>query len=157
MVPKPPTANIRRQLQALEHRAQQEFQAEGWIGKIHFERSADLRYRGQGFELNVRFSPDLVADFHRAHQTRYGYSHPEREVELVTLRLRATTKAPRTKLGKFTKSESLPIKSEKRPVWFGRKAVDTAIYDRRNLRHGGKHHGPAIVTEYSATTVVRRG
>ena len=157
MVPKPPTANIRRQLQALEHRAQQEFQAEGWIGKIHFERSADLRYRGQGFELNVRFSPDLVADFHRAHQTRYGYSHPEREVELVTLRLRATTKAPRTKLGKFTKSESLPIKSEKRPVWFGRKAVDTAIYDRRNLRYGGKHHGPAIVTEYSATTVVPPG
>ncbi len=58
-------------------------------GNREVERSADLRYRGQGFELNVPFGKSLLADFHRQHEFRYGYQHPERAVELVTLRLRA--------------------------------------------------------------------
>jgi N-methylhydantoinase A len=154
---KSPTASIRRQLEALEQRARQEFRAEGWDGKIHFERSADLRYRGQGFELNLRFSPTLGADFHRAHQARYGYSHPEREVELVTLRLRARIKAGRTPPAAFTKSESAAPKSEKRQVWFAGKAVPAAFYDRESIVPGRKHHGPAVITEYGATSIVPPG
>ncbi len=152
-----PAANIRRQLEALERRAVQEFRGEGWTGKLHFERSADLRYQGQGFELNLRFSPALVAEFHRAHHTRYGYSHPEREIELVTLRLRARIKVSRPPKATLTKLLNMVVKPQKRAVWFAGKAVDTAIYDRQDLRQGRKYQGPAIVTEYSATTVVPAG
>lgn len=152
----PPAESIRQQLGALEHRAQQEFRAEGWTGKIHFQRSADLRYRGQGFELNVDFSPALVAEFHRAHQVRYGYSHPEREVELVTLRLRAKIKARHTP-GTLPESDSATVKVEKRTVWFAGKAVPAAIYERTDLGRGKTRQGPAIIAEYSATTVVPAG
>jgi len=154
MSSKSPTASIRRQLQTLEQRARQEFRAERWDGKIHFEHSADLRYRGQGFELNLRFSSALVAEFHRAHQARYGYSHPEREVELVTLRLRARIKAPHTPVATATTSASALVKPENRQVWFAGKRVFAAIYDRQNLRRGTSHRGPAGVTELSATTLV---
>ena len=54
---KAPIATHTQQLDVLEHRTRREFRDEGWSGKLHFERSVDLRYRGQGFELNVRFSP----------------------------------------------------------------------------------------------------
>ena len=47
---------------------------------------ADLRYRGQSFELTVPLGPDLAGAFHRAHEERYGYADPEREVELVAVR-----------------------------------------------------------------------
>ena len=47
---------------------------------------ADLRYRGQSFELTVPLQPDLRAAFHRAHEERYGYSDPSREIELVAVR-----------------------------------------------------------------------
>ena len=47
---------------------------------------ADLRYRGQSFELTVPIEPELVAAFHRAHEERYGYADPSREVELVAVR-----------------------------------------------------------------------
>jgi N-methylhydantoinase A len=150
---KAPIASIRRQLEALERRAAQEFRAEGWTGKIHFERSADLRYLGQGFELNLRFSPALLKQFHTAHQARYGYSHPERAVELVTLRLRARIKASPTPVGTFA-SNAREAKSEKRAVWFAGRAINTSIFDRQDLRQGRKYRGPAIVTEYSATSVI---
>jgi N-methylhydantoinase A len=50
------------------------------------EGEADLRYRGQSFELTVPLGPDLAGTFHRAHEERYGYADPAREIELVAVR-----------------------------------------------------------------------
>jgi N-methylhydantoinase A len=47
---------------------------------------ADLRYRGQSFELTVPLVADLAGAFHAAHEDRYGYSDPERGIELVAVR-----------------------------------------------------------------------
>lgn len=55
---------------------------------------AELRYRGQAFELSVPLSDHLEEDFHAAHEAAYGYRDPEAEVELVTLRATATTPGP---------------------------------------------------------------
>jgi N-methylhydantoinase A len=55
---------------------------------------ADLRYRGQSFELTVPLVPDLAGAFHRAHEERYGYAEPEREVELVAVRTADVTPGP---------------------------------------------------------------
>jgi N-methylhydantoinase A len=55
-------------------------------GELPLEGEADLRYRGQSFELTVPLEPDLVAAFHRAHEARYGYADPGREIELVAVR-----------------------------------------------------------------------
>src|SRR3954468_8796813 len=55
-------------------------------GELPAEGEADLRYRGQSFELTVPLEPDLAAAFHRAHDARYGYADPAREIELVAVR-----------------------------------------------------------------------
>jgi len=55
-------------------------------GELPREGEADLRYRGQSFELTVPLGGDLAADFHRTHEERYGYADPEREIELVAVR-----------------------------------------------------------------------
>jgi N-methylhydantoinase A len=47
---------------------------------------ADLRYRGQSFELTVPLQPGLAGAFHRAHEARYGYADETREIELVAVR-----------------------------------------------------------------------
>ena len=157
MGPKLSTAPIRKQFAVLEQRAKREFRDEGWGGKLHFERSADLRYRGQGFELNVAFSPDFVNEFHRQHHFRYGYSHPDREVELVTLRLRARIKARRESARLVSKANEAARKMKKRPVWFSGRSVATALYERISLRSGQRLRGPAVIAEYSATTFVPPG
>jgi N-methylhydantoinase A len=123
------------------------------------ERAATLRYRGQSFELTVPLKradgsvpEDLVAAFHDAHRARYGYAL-DRDVELATLRLRA--------VGKTT---AVPPPSEPRdagPVEIGRAALrlDRALHDaplllRRRLAPGVTLQGPAIIAEYSSTTLL---
>jgi N-methylhydantoinase A len=59
---------------------------------------ADLRYRGQSFELTVRLQPDLAAAFHRAHEERYGYADPSREIELVAVRTAEVVPGPEISL-----------------------------------------------------------
>jgi N-methylhydantoinase A len=58
------------------------------------EGEADLRYRGQSFELTVPLGPQLAAAFHRAHEERYGYADESREVELVAVRTAEITPGP---------------------------------------------------------------
>jgi N-methylhydantoinase A len=55
-------------------------------GELPPEGDADLRYRGQSFELTVPLQADLADAFHRAHEARYGYADRERPIELVAVR-----------------------------------------------------------------------
>ena len=145
-----PRKKLEAEFRELETRARDQFTQEHWAGKPHLQRSVDVRYRGQGFELNVAYSPKFIAGFHIEHQRRYGYSHPGRELELVTLRLRATIPAPRVQLK--TAEQEATTKPQSDSVFFHGKSQHTTIADRDSLRSAVP--GPAIITEYSATTVV---
>jgi N-methylhydantoinase A len=67
-------------------------------GELPGQGEADLRYRGQSFELTVPLEPDLAEAFHRAHAARYGYADPEREIELVAVRTAEVRPGPRLDL-----------------------------------------------------------
>jgi N-methylhydantoinase A len=67
-------------------------------GELPAEGEADLRYRGQSFELTVPLGPDLAAAFHRAHEARYGYADPERQIELVAVRTADVRPGPELRL-----------------------------------------------------------
>jgi N-methylhydantoinase A len=150
-----PAIRLQQEFARLKRQAEKQFRAEGWKGSIQFQNSLDVRYRGQGFELNIPYSPRLLSDFHYEHARRYGYGHPEREVELVTLRLRATLPSPRTPVTPTSyPSTRTAAKTEQASVLFDGKRVSASIYDRSWLKVGKTYVGPAVVTEYSATSVV---
>jgi N-methylhydantoinase A/oxoprolinase/acetone carboxylase beta subunit len=67
-------------------------------GELPAEGEADLRYEGQSFELTVPLQEELGAAFHRAHEIRYGYAEPEREIELVAVRTAEVRPGPRFEL-----------------------------------------------------------
>jgi N-methylhydantoinase A len=157
-----PAQQLNREFSTLEKNAAKDFQDEAWPGRPLFNRSVDMRYRGQGYELNIPLTKNLLRDFQQEHLRRYGYTYPNREVELVTLRLRATLRSTtshvgadafvrpsRAKLGKLSPPRS--------PVLFDSKKLPTKIYARDDLQPGKKYSGPAIITEYSATTVIPPG
>lgn len=154
--------SLQREFQKLESAARGQFQEEGWRGALRFERSVDLRYRGQGYELNIPLDEDLAKLFHAEHQQRYGYHHAGREIELVTLRLRARMAAPKLDLVRDQRSKSAghshrPEAVERDRVIFQGRLVATPVYEREGLREGRKLTGPAVITEYSATTVIPPG
>src|ERR1039458_2085220 len=98
---KVPTEQLNREFAALGKNAAKDFREEHWQGSPRYQRSVDLRYRGQGYELNIPLTKNLLRDFEEEHHRRYGYSHPNREVELVTLRLRAVLKSSTTRVEKM--------------------------------------------------------
>ena len=67
-------------------------------GELPQEGEADLRYRGQSFELTVSLQPGLAEAFHDAHEARYGYADRERPVELVAVRTAEVRPAPPLRL-----------------------------------------------------------
>jgi N-methylhydantoinase A len=155
-----PLTKLNQAFSALEQAAAQDFAGEGWDGTPRFNRTVDLRYRGQGYELNLPLTRDLMREFEAEHRRRYGYTHAKREIEMVTLRLRAVLKSSRShaaaaavrgKVGRRSRSAI-----EARVVFDGGR-VKTKIYAREELGARKTFRGPAIVTEYSATTVVPPG
>ncbi|MFB3815141.1 MAG: hydantoinase/oxoprolinase family protein [Terriglobales bacterium] len=144
----------------LQRSAMCDFRAENWRGNVQFERSADLRYQGQGYELNIQLeegeASNLLRRFADEHRRRYGYLHAQREVEIVTLRLRARMAAPNLPLraGHKPGQAKRPVHA---PVLFDGTARRTAIVSRDELLPTRTYSGPAIITEYSATTVVPPG
>jgi N-methylhydantoinase A len=159
---KVPTAQLNREFAALQKTAARDFRHEAWQGSPHYHRSVDLRYRGQGYELNIPLTKNLLKEFEQEHYRRYGYIHPGREVELVTLRLRAIVRTTKTHVGPdaFVRSSRAKLggpSSAQSPVLFDGKKLPTQIYSRDDLRPGKRYSGPAIITEYSATTVIPPG
>jgi N-methylhydantoinase A len=151
-----PLTQLKAEFNKLRRNAHQDFLTEDWKGAIRYRFSVDVRYRGQGYELNIPYTDRLIAAFRREHDRRYGYSYPVREIELVTLRLRAIMKSPQSGLGRAgaARGERGKLDPERTPVFFESKKIACATYDRESLQPGKKYSGAAIVTEYSATTIV---
>ena len=157
-----PNAPLEGEFAALEKAAAQDFAGEAWQGSVRYARSVDVRYRGQGYELNIPLSKSLLRDFELEHHRRYGYTYANREAELVTLRLRATLKSTKGRvgvaaLGRPGRAKLGRPSPTQTPVLFDGKKVRTAIHSREELQRGKTYTGPAVITEYSATTVIPPG
>ncbi|MGN6593052.1 MAG: hydantoinase/oxoprolinase family protein [Terriglobales bacterium] len=137
------------QLEALGRR---EMAAEGL--RARSRRSMDIRYSGQGFELEVEAGAGFAERFHQLHQQRYGYADRTRPLEVVNVRVRMT--APASQLS-FTRQRSRSgdarqALKDRRSVWQDGKRKKARVYDRGLLRAGDRFAGPAVINEYSATT-----
>jgi N-methylhydantoinase A len=153
-----PARALGKHFAELRRAACRDFRNEGWRGVLEHQFSIDLRYRGQGFELNVPFSGKILDDFQHEHRRRYGHAYPSREIELVTLRLRTTLCSRPLHLAATERQrERLTAPLETARVFFSGKGMASAVWSRERLPTGKRYPGPAVVTEYSATTIVPPG
>jgi N-methylhydantoinase A len=122
-------------------------------------RSLDLRYAGQGYELNVAAGPGFLERFQAAHKKRYGHAYENHPVEIVNVRVRVAVPSEDKPLVHAAMGDGDPRQAllESRSAIFDTSRWTTAIYDRDRLEAGDRWDGPAIVVEYSATTVIQPG
>src|SRR5260370_16389972 len=149
------TPDLRRlvkRAQPMVARARAELVKEGASpSTIRHELWADMRYRGQSYEIEVRLGPRFVADFHAAHHRTFGHSAPDAAVEVVNLRLRAEASGPMAvpkrlrrvsrKLSPASRATVL-VADPRRPGPANARAPSGA---RTRLA------GPMVITELSAT------
>lgn len=136
--------------------------------RITVTASADCRYLGQGYELNVAlpgWDPQQLKAipemFHAAHAERYGHANRAEAVELVTVRIaavgaydRAVEAAPPS-AGHGDATAAVVTRRDVRIPGFERTTVP--IYERTALRYGDRFDGPAVVRQMDSTTVLLAG
>ena len=133
-----------------------------------FRRSADLRYAGQAYEVNVEVPDGALDDaaveamrrrFHAMHKQLFAHNHPDKVVEFVSGRLTAIglTSAPSILPRALTGGDVRPV--ERHRVYYEETGayVDTPVYERATLVPGCRIDGPAIVEQSDTTTIIHPG
>lgn len=121
----------------------------------YFLRYADVRYKGQGWELTVPLGADVSYEavkraFEEKHTATYGFKL-DRDVEVVTIRVFAVVKRAKPRLPE-PPTEGNPSVAEKEVYFDG--WVKAAVYNRAELPLGYKIKGPALIVEDYSTTVI---
>jgi N-methylhydantoinase A len=139
------------------------------VTNLEIERSLDMRYAGQGYEINVPCPRHLTEEgrrhmseaFHEAHERLYAYSLKDQPIELVTYRVSGTIPTMKPQLRRYEKRGENPEKALKdsRPMYFEKHKdfVKTDVYDSSQLQSGNKIRGPAVVEYRDSTLVVQPG
>ena len=161
--------DLNDQFLALEKQAKQQMLDEKIPeSKIAFHRSADMRYFGQGYEVDVPVSggqlskghvEEIKQSFHQIHAQLYGYNQPQAEMEIVYLRLASIGLVPKPNFRKqdITKEDSSHAIKGDRRVYMEGQYIKTALFDRSRLRSGNRIQGPAIVEQFDSTTLIKPG
>lgn len=141
----------------LTHQARSELERDGFsCARAAVVRTLDVRYRGQSYELQIPYTQRFLPAFHREHEKVYGHAQPGRAVEIVNLRVRIEIASPKPR---FKRAPLKPQSAARARVgaartWFEQSPQMAQIVDRNRLAPGMRISGPAIITEYSSTTVV---
>ena len=150
--------DLGRRFESIEQKARAGLHREHFkVNRVQSERRLAVRYIGQAYELSIPFTPNFPKHFHSEHERVYGNAQPLQPLEIVNLQVRlklSTSKPtdPEKRTGKLLDLRRGIVK--RKLVWFGRRFVPTTLYDRDQLGPGMKLTGPAIIVEYTSTTIV---
>jgi N-methylhydantoinase A len=153
---------------ALQQQGLTDLQREGFsIKKQRILRSADLRFEGQSYEIEISVPSHMITAsdleaieqaFLNEHARRYGFSPSQEVIELVNIRVSAlgsTPKIPICTQSKHTRDPTSALKAH-RNVFFPKNAeyYSTPIFDRYRLHYGNIVRGPAIIEQQDSTIVI---
>jgi N-methylhydantoinase A len=160
------------------HLAELEAQADAWLREERIPtaeralvRSADVRYKGQSFEVAVRLPDGGMAGlrelpelFHARHRAVYGYADESGALEIINLRVQAVggvRKPERLAPREASPGEGHQLSdispTRHRPAVLDGVTMQAAVYRRAELPMGMSLEGPTIVTQYDTTTFVPPG
>ncbi len=139
---------------------------QGFDGTPAFALSAEMRYQGQSFEVDVPLDPasieagDLAAlreAFHARHETLYGHADPGAAVQIVALQLVIAGHTPKPELPELPPATEAAIPRGMVEVFLDGIPRRVPLHAREALRAGHAFAGPAIVAQPDCTTVVPPG
>ncbi len=152
----------------MEKEAVQILKKESGEETIRFDRSLDMRFVGQGSEVNIPAPP---GDFrgHNREQIRqlfddvyeklYGRTYPDSEVEFINFKIRASLPERLLQLPRLEKKKDQTIDAAikgTRPAYsnMAKDFIPYTVYDRYKLFPGAGFNGPAIIEERESTLIV---
>jgi N-methylhydantoinase A len=151
-----------QQMLQIEKQIREELIQEGYVGKVEIQRLLSLRYAEQNYEQDIPIGlgeltehhmAEVYSRFHQCHKAYYGYSMPEKPLEIVHFKVIA--------IGILDKPFFPPIPKKPEPgcvhreVFFpGKSWSPCSILRRETLGQGFVADGPVIIEETASTTLV---
>jgi N-methylhydantoinase A len=139
---------------------------QGFAGTATRQFLADMRYRGQSFEIEVPLEEtwieagDMAAvasAFHRQHVVVYDFADEDANVQIVNLRLVIVGATPQPVFPTTQRAEGAPAKLRDVQVWHDGAFQTMALYLRDDLLHGHHLSGPAIIAQEGTTICIPAG
>ena len=131
-----------------------------------FSLSAEMRYKGQSFEIETPLQHEDLAQgnlaqlreaFHAQHTHLYAYSDRDAQIQVVSLRLVVSMPTPKPQLEPLPCSDAPPVPSEHIDVWMSGRYLTVPLYQREQLAGGQQFSGPAVITQSDTTVAVLPG
>ena len=159
-------SEVREIFAELESRAVERLRS--WFdGPIAAERSAEMRYGEQIFEIDVALdgidldSPSLIAEiedrFHRRHEELYTYASRDQEVVFVNARVAAIGAVSASEAGEQGAPSTAPCRPRSRRKAFFGDWLDVPVYALDDLKPGQSLQGPGIIEAETTTVVINAG
>jgi len=157
---------LRAVYDGMEAEGRERLAAASFEGEVRVERSADMRYGEQIFEVSVGLDhvdwqapdllPQLAAAFHRRHEELYTYSLPDQEAVLVNARVAVigVLPAPPAEPGLAALPPATP--RARRRIHLG-DWREVPVFDFAALAPAQAIDGPAIVESATTTVLLRSG
>ena len=137
---------------------------------IRIARRLDMRYQGQGFEIEVLLPHTTDAEtllgkipklFTRSYEKTFSISSIKEPIEIVNWKIETTGPPPEVG-GEYIPNEVISLKTPikgKRPVYFSepKSYIQCPVYDRYALQPGTTLEGPAVVEERESTCIIGIG
>ncbi|GGJ14520.1 hydantoinase/oxoprolinase family protein [Neoroseomonas lacus] len=135
-------------------------------GEARLMPSADLRYRGQSFEIEVPIDPAWLANgdfsaiteaFHTEHERIYGHADRDAPVQAISLRVVIAGAVPAPRFPEQTRETGEPLPIGEVAVHVAGATLRAPLYRRDALRHGHRISGPCIVAQEDTTSCIPPG
>ena len=162
-------SEIEALFQQMEAEGKRTLRAAGATADVHYTRSVDARFAGQGSETNLPLpdqafttlaAEDLRRQFDEMYEGLYGRTYPEIPVEFINFRVRASLPVQLLALPKLKatgNSVSSAHKGERVAYSdVSQEFIPFTVYDRYRLPPGATFSGPAIIEERESTVVADR-
>lgn len=160
-------ARLRDDAAGLEHAARAWMVEQvGTADAARVHVAADMRYRGQSFEIDTPVDAQQLAAgdlasvraaFHAEHARLYSHSDEAATIQVVAVRLVITAPTPKPALRRLERDERAPQPVQHQRMWMDGAWREVPIYTRAALRAGQRFDGPAVVIQDDATTCVLPG
>jgi len=137
-----------------------------FAGPYMLQPSADMRYQGQSFEIEVPLQldwitagdwPRIAAAFHEQHDRLYGHSSANAPVSLVSLRMVVVGTSPQPQFPAQPRLAGLPSPAKQVDVYLDGAWRTVPLYRRADLGHGHRLGSPCVVAQEDTTICVPEG
>lgn len=140
--------------------------AQGHAGPADLRFSADMRYVGQSYEIEVPLQPAwleagdpaaIASEFHQTHQRIYDFDDTDGRIEIVNLRLSAIGAGPVLSFPEVAESDAVATPQRELTIHTGGRRKAVGLYHRADLAPGSRFVGPAVVAQEDTTVAIPAG